>query len=125
MKNYAIFRTFRKVNDGKCWNEWEDEMKWQPERGQVDLKKYEDEIFYQLFLQYEAFLQWKDIKQYANDLDIEIMGDIPFYVGLDSSDVWSSKENFLLDEDGKPSFIAGVPPDYFSATGQRWGESDL
>ena len=121
VKNYAIFRTFRKVNDGKCWNEWEDEMKWQPERGQVDLKKYEDEIFYQLFLQYEAFLQWKDIKQYANDLDIEIMGDIPFYVGLDSSDVWSSKENFLLDEDGKPSFIAGVPPDYFSATGQRWG----
>ena len=108
-------------SDGKCWNEWEDEMKWQPERGQVDLKKYEDEIFYQLFLQYEAFLQWKDIKQYANDLDIEIMGDIPFYVGLDSSDVWSSKENFLLDEDGKPSFIAGVPPDYFSATGQRWG----
>ncbi len=49
------------------------------------------------------------------------MGDIPFYVGLDSADVWAHRENFLLDQDGRPTFIAGVPPDYFSATGQRWG----
>lgn len=120
-KNYAMYRTFKKVNNGKCWNEWQEDMKNQPEENQVDLKVYQDEIFYQLFLQYEAFLEWKEIKQYANDHDIEIMGDIPFYVGLDSADVWSNKKNFLLDRDGRPTFIAGVPPDYFSSTGQRWG----
>ena len=120
-KNYAMYRAFKKVNEGKCWNDWQDDMKWQPEKQELSLKPYEDEILYQLFLQYEAYLEWKEVKQYANDHDIEIMGDIPFYVGLDSSDVWSSKKNFLLDEDGRPSFIAGVPPDYFSATGQRWG----
>jgi len=62
-----------------------------------------------------------DVKRYANEAGIEIMGDVPFYVGLDSVDVWSGKDNFLLDTDGRPIFIAGVPPDYFSATGQRWG----
>lgn len=120
-KNYAMFRAFQKANEGKHWDEWNEDMKWQPEKQAVTLKPYEDEILFQLFLQYEAYLEWKEIKQYANDLDIEIMGDIPFYVGLDSSDVWSSKSNFLLDSDGRPTFIAGVPPDYFSATGQRWG----
>lgn len=120
-KNYAIFKAFKKANQNTIWNTWQDAFKNQPEENGVDLKPYEDEIFYQLFLQYEAFLQWKEVKQHANDAGIEIMGDIPFYVGLDSADVWSSKENFLLDKDGHPTFIAGVPPDYFSATGQRWG----
>lgn len=120
VKNYALFKAFMKKY-GEHWNDWPEEAKHQPEEGKVDLKPFEDEILYQLFLQYEAYLEWKDIKQYANDRDIEIMGDIPFYVGLDSSDVWASKINFLLDQDGRPSFIAGVPPDYFSATGQRWG----
>lgn len=120
-KNYAIYRALKKVNQNKPWMDWQEDMKWQPEKNNLDLKGYQEEILYQLFLQYEAYLQWKEIKQYANDHDIEIMGDIPFYVGLDSSDVWSSKKNFLLDSDGRPSFIAGVPPDYFSATGQRWG----
>lgn len=60
-------------------------------------------------------------KKAANDAGIRIMGDVPFYVGVDSVDVWAGKDNFLLDTDGRPIFIAGVPPDYFSATGQRWG----
>lgn len=121
LRNYSIYMTFKKANDMKCWNEWPEEMKNFPVEGKVDLKQYSDEILYQVFLQYMLFLQWKDLKQYANDRDIEIMGDIPFYVGLDSADVWASRENFLLDQDGHPTFIAGVPPDYFSATGQRWG----
>lgn len=121
LRNYAVFMTFRKINHNVCWNEWPDDMKNEPIEGNIDLKQYEDEILYQVFLQYMLFLQWKDLKQYANDHDIEIMGDLPFYVGLDSADVWASRENFLLDKDGHPDFIAGVPPDYFSKTGQRWG----
>ena len=61
------------------------------------------------------------LKEKANAYDIQIMGDVPFYVGVDSVDVWAAKDNFLLDTDGRPIFVAGVPPDYFSATGQRWG----
>ena len=61
------------------------------------------------------------VKKHANENGIQIMGDVPFYVGVDSVDVWGGKDNFLLDTDGRPIFIAGVPPDYFSATGQRWG----
>lgn len=121
VKNYAIYCALRKANPGKIWYEWDEEMKFFPEEGKLDLKPYQDEILYQTFLQYEAFLEWKEIKQYANDHEIEIMGDIPFYVGLESSDVFSNKQQFLLDKDGRPTFIAGVPPDYFSATGQRWG----
>lgn len=123
VKDYSLFMTFKKTNDKRCWLEWEDtEQKDYPYLNKkMNLKEYEDEILYQIFLQYELFLQWKELKQYANDRDIEIMGDIPFYVGIDSADVWANRENFLLDKDGHPTFIAGVPPDYFSATGQRWG----
>ncbi len=120
-RNYAIFMTFKQLNHGTCWNEWKPEFRDQPIKNKVDLKQYEDEILYQVFVQYELFLQWRNLKQYANDRGIEIMGDLPFYVGLDSADVWASRENFLLDEEGQAKFIAGVPPDYFSATGQRWG----
>jgi 4-alpha-glucanotransferase len=121
LRNYAIFMTLRRKNGMKCWNEWPQEDRDLPLQEKADLKPYEDEILYQVFLQYELFLQWKNLKQYANDRGIEIMGDLPFYVGLDSADVWGSRENFLIDKDGHPEFIAGVPPDYFSATGQRWG----
>lgn len=81
----------------------------------------ETEVQYHMFLQYVFFSQWMKLKEKANAYDIQIMGDVPFYVGVDSVDVWASKDNFLLDTDGRPIFIAGVPPDYFSATGQRWG----
>lgn len=121
IRNYAIFMTFKQHSHMKCWNEWEPEFRDQPVNQDVDLKQYEDEILYQVFIQYELYLQWKALKQYANDRGIEIMGDLPFYVGIDSADVWASRQNFLLDKKGHPRFIAGVPPDYFSATGQRWG----
>ena len=121
MKDYALFMTFKKANGMKQWTEWPEEMKNQPAEGKCDLKPYQDDILYEVFLQYELYRQWKKLKQYANDNGIEIMGDMPFYVGLDSADVWSNRSQFLLDKDGYPRFIAGVPPDYFSATGQRWG----
>ncbi len=74
-----------------------------------------------MFAQFMFYRQWMTLKAYANERNVLVMGDIPIYVGMDSLDVWSSREDFLLDEQWKPSFVAGVPPDYFSTTGQRWG----
>ena len=74
--------------------------------------------------QFEQFLfyrQWAALKQYANERGILIFGDIPLFVGYDSADVWARRDCFLLDAEGRPEVVAGVPPDYFSATGQLWG----
>lgn len=118
---YAVFMALKKQNNLQCWNEWPQEQKdWILDR-KYDVSHLNDEIQYQMFLQYMFLKQWKELKSYANKNGISIMGDIPFYVGIDSLDVWSCRENFLIGADGKPCFIAGVPPDYFSKTGQRWG----
>lgn len=121
VKEYAIFKTFKVANNLRPWIEWNAEQKDYPINQKLDLSKYDDEIAYQMFLQFVLYQQWHALKKYANSLGIQMVGDIPFYVGLDSADVWAHRENFLLDQDGRPTFIAGVPPDYFSATGQRWG----
>ena len=84
-------------------------------------KKLSDEIQLCQFLQYEFHRQWGNLKQYANKADISIIGDIPIFVAMDSSDVWANKELFQLDNKGNPIAVAGVPPDYFSETGQLWG----
>ncbi|HIT89879.1 MAG TPA: 4-alpha-glucanotransferase [Candidatus Merdenecus merdavium] len=119
--HYAVFLTLKKQNHFICWNLWlEDQRKWIKDKN-FDVSIYQDEINYEMFIQYMFFKQWKQVKDYAGKMGIEIMGDIPFYVGLDSLDVWMNQEDFLLDEKGSPKFIAGVPPDYFSETGQRWG----
>ncbi len=118
---YAVYLTFKKKNQMKCWNEWQEEHKnWIKDRS-FDESIYDGDIRYEMFLQYEFYRQWIALKQYANASGIQVMGDIPFYVGIDSLDVWGNQEDFLLDKDGHPIFIAGVPPDYFSRTGQRWG----
>ena len=121
VREYAIFATFKKRNGMRCWNEWPEPMKRYPEDPSLPLDEYEEEIRYEMFLQYAFFRQWSALKKTANRFGIYMMGDIPFYVGLDSQDVWAGKANFLLDDDGRPAFVAGVPPDYFSKTGQRWG----
>lgn len=118
---YAVFLTLKKKNDLRCWNEWNIEQKEWIKTKELDVSVYEEEIRYEMFVQYLFYHQWMKVKSYANENGIKIMGDIPFYVGIDSLDVWSNQECFLLGADGKPTFIAGVPPDYFSATGQRWG----
>lgn len=118
---YAVFRAFKKANDHRCWNEWPEAQKNQVEDQAVELEPFMEEIQYHIFLQYQFFCQWMEVKAYANQKNIRIMGDVPFYVGVDSVDVWGDQKSFLLDAEGKPVFIAGVPPDYFSATGQRWG----
>ena len=119
--DYSVFRAFKKKNKLKCWNEWDEAEKNWPEKREALQKEDLNEASYHMFLQFIFNKQWRNIKAAANDNGIEILGDVPFYVGIDSVDVWAGRENFLLDKDGQPIFIAGVPPDYFSATGQRWG----
>lgn len=121
MYEYGVFRALKKDQGGVCWNEWSEEAKHWPEERYTLSEEIETEAQYHMFLQYEFFVQWMKVKTQANADGIQIMGDVPFYVGVDSVDVWGGKDNFLLDTDGRPIFIAGVPPDYFSATGQRWG----
>lgn len=118
---YAVFIALKKQNNLRCWNEWPQEQQdWILDK-KYDISPLQEEINYQMFSQYMFYKQWMALKEYANKKNVLIMGDIPIYVGIDSLDVWSCREDFLLDAEGKPSFVAGVPPDYFSATGQRWG----
>ena len=119
--NYGVFITLKKENGLKSWNEWPDEMKkWIVDK-KFDLTPYQDKINYEIFIQYVFYKQWMDLKAYANKKQIKIVGDIPFYVGLDSLDVWENQKYFQITKEGNPKSIAGVPPDNFSATGQRWG----
>lgn len=122
VKPYAVFMALKKQNALRCWNEWPKEQRDWILDGKYDLVPLRHEIRYHMFLQFVFYKQWMALKNYANSKNVKIMGDVPFYVGIDSADVWSSREDFLLDETTwKPSFVAGVPPDYFSVTGQRWG----
>lgn len=121
VNNYAIFITLKKKNELKSWLEWPDNEKFYPEKKKLDLAPLQEQIDYEIFLQYIVLKQWNELKGYANSRHIRIMGDIPFYVGHDSDDVWWNKKMFLLDATGHAKFIAGCPPDSFAATGQRWG----
>ena len=119
--DYAVFLTFKKMNQMKIWHEWPSEQQNWIKDHAYDLTALQDKIEYEIFIQYMLYQQWMWVKKYANDNDIEIMGDLPIYVGIDSVDVWANQKCFLLDDQSHPTFIAGVPPDYFSSTGQRWG----
>jgi 4-alpha-glucanotransferase len=121
LDDYAVFLTFKKINSLNLWTRWPDKYRNWPKNKQLDLSKYAEQIDYEKFIQFVFYWQWQELKVYANKHRIEIMGDIPIYLGLDSVDVWANQELFLLDKSGNPTYIAGVPPDFFSATGQRWG----
>ncbi len=123
LDNYALFMALKQTHEGKAWFEWEPALaKRQPDAIAQATTDLSDLIFYYKYIQFEFFRQWSALKAYANERQIEIIGDIPIYVAPDSADVWANPENFCLDpETGKPALMAGVPPDYFSATGQLWG----
>ncbi|NCB93520.1 MAG: 4-alpha-glucanotransferase [Clostridia bacterium] len=120
--HYGVFHMLKWKNDRKCWLDWQEQDKyWMSDKNREFTVEQEQEIQYQMFLQYMFYCQWMELKSYVNELGIKIMGDLPFYVGIDSLDVWANTKCFLLDENFRPTYIAGVPPDYFSPTGQRWG----
>lgn len=123
LDDYAFFMAYREANGEAMWNHWEAGIaKRKPEAMQQERDRLANEIFEQSYLQFEFFRQWSALKQYANEHHVQIIGDIPIYVAHDSADVWANSKNFCLDEEtGNPALMAGVPPDYFSATGQLWG----
>ena len=123
LEDYALFMALKDNFGGVSWNNWEPEIaRREPESLEKWRQQLNAEIYYYKYVQFEFFRQWTELKRYANLRDIKIIGDIPIYVAHDSADVWSHREIFCLDEaSGEPALMAGVPPDYFSSTGQLWG----
>ena len=124
LPDYALFMSLReeKYGNAAVWDWPETDVRDREPaalaRVQEELR---DEIDFRIFLQYEFYTQWTALRTYANDKGIQIIGDIPIYVSPDSSDVWTHPKLFKLQKDLSPKLIAGVPPDYYSATGQLWG----
>ena len=123
VENYALFMALKKHFDQKSWQEWPEEDIRLHKANAVEKYKKElaEDMEFFTYLQYLFFKQWTKLKKYINDLEIEIIGDLPIYVALDSCDVWAEPQFFSLDEDNYPVEVAGVPPDYFSEDGQLWG----
>ncbi|BAY09072.1 4-alpha-glucanotransferase [Calothrix sp. NIES-2098] len=123
LDDYALFMALKDTHEGSSWHTWEpDLVKREPQAIDRAQRELTAEIFFHKFIQFEFFRQWSELKTYANMSGIRIIGDIPIYVAHDSSDVWANPHIFCLDEEtGEPALMAGVPPDYFSATGQLWG----
>lgn len=125
LDDFALFmavKTYHVAHEGGVWNTWPAGIAHrEPEAMARWSEKLADEIQMHRFLQHLFFMQWLELKGYANERGIRIVGDIPIFVAFDSADVWANSDLFYLDDDGSPLFVAGVPPDYFSETGQRWG----
>lgn len=122
LDDYALFMALKFKNDGKPWYEWDKKLAMRDEsalkKASAELEK-ETEFF--RFIQYKFFRQWNNLKKYANDRGIEIIGDMPIYVSYDSVEAWASPELFQFDKHKKPKDVAGCPPDDFAVTGQLWG----
>lgn len=123
LDDYALFMALKEANGGTSWYEWDCGIAYRLNEAIEEWsKQLSEQIFYQKFLQFVFFSQWSELKEYANEKNVKIFGDIPIYVAHDSVDVWANREIFCLDEEtGQAALMAGVPPDYFSVTGQLWG----
>jgi 4-alpha-glucanotransferase len=123
LDDYALFMALKDAHHGKRWSDWDESIaKRHPDALNHWREVLAHQIYHHKFWQFEFFQQWSHLKRYANERGISIIGDMPMYVAHDSADVWSTPHIFQLDEDtGEPALMAGVPPDYFSETGQLWG----
>jgi len=122
LEEYALFMALKSHFGGVSWSEWPENIRYhRPEAVETYRELLRDEIAFHCFLQYEFFVQWKALRSYAHAHSVQMIGDVPIYVPLDSSDVWSNPKNFQLDKERRPKCVAGVPPDYFSVDGQLWG----
>ena len=122
LDDYALFMALKEAHGFTAWNTWEEDITWRKpkalEHWRSTLNK---DIWYYQYLQYQFFRQWDELKQYCQQRHIRLIGDIPIFVAWDSAEVWAKPGLFYLDSNGKPTVVAGVPPDYFSHTGQLWG----
>jgi 4-alpha-glucanotransferase len=122
LDDFALFMAYKERDSTLIWNQWKEEVaSRRPEALQEWRERLQKEIQANQYWQFEFFRQWKQLRAYAQANGVRILGDIPIYVALDSADVWANREYFRLDPQGRPLQVAGVPPDYFSATGQLWG----
>ena len=123
LDDFALFMALLEANEGKAWNVWEPAIAHrEPAALAAQREQLQDEILYHKFLQFKFFEQWSNLRTYAQQKNIQIVGDVSIYVCHNSAEVWGNPEIFKLDPQTlEPAYIAGVPPDYFSATGQLWG----
>lgn len=122
LEDFALFMAAKDFHGGVEWSQWDKTLVL---RNEDDLKRWKvklaDEISYHKFVQFIFFHQWKSLKEFANNNGIKIIGDMPIFIAYDSADLWANKSLFTVDKEGKLLKVAGVPPDYFSSTGQLWG----
>ena len=122
LEDYALFMSIKDEHNGESWLNWEHDLRHRvPDAMEKASETLHNSIQNHKFSQFLFFKQWTELKGYANENGVSIIGDIPIFISSDSADLWSYPEGFLVDEDRRPTHVAGVPPDYFSATGQLWG----
>lgn len=122
LNDHALFMATREHFDNVSWNKWPQPIKFREEKALQNLaSELSEEIEFHKYLQFLFFRQWHRLKAYANQQGIEIIGDVPLYISGESSDIWANTDIFILDEELQPIQVGGVPPDYFSETGQLWG----
>ena len=122
LEDYCLYSACKNKFNQTAWMDWDEDVKFRKKEALKTIKEdmAENVDFYR-FIQYKFYTQWNQLKAYANEKNIQIIGDIPIYVALDSADVWQNASMFQLDEELNPKKVAGVPPDAFSESGQRWG----
>jgi 4-alpha-glucanotransferase len=122
LEDFALFMALLEAHPGSVWTDWPKPLRDRDDEAlQQARQDLADEIHCQKFMQFEFFRQWTALKEYANQNHVQVFGDVPIYVSFNSSDVWAHPHLFQLDADKQPIAVAGVPPDYFAETGQRWG----
>ena len=122
LDDYALFMACKEAHKGAVWTDWDPALRLRHPAALAEWEaKLSQEVRIFKYWQFEFFRQWASLKSYCRERGINVMGDTPIYVAHDSADVWAHRELFQLDEQGRPTLVAGVPPDYFSATGQLWG----
>lgn len=122
LDDYVLFVSCLTANGKKPWNTWDKDLATRkPKAIDAAKEKLKEEVNFHYWVQYEFFSQWQALKSYANSKQIKVIGDIPIFVDHNSSDVWSNPKYFEVDDNGNRVLVAGVPPDYFSKTGQLWG----
>ena len=122
LEDFVLFSALKSHHDNRPWTEWPKALRMRhPKALEKHAEKLHDELQWYRFIQFLFFRQFEKLQHYAKKHHVKLIGDLPIFVAHDSSDVWSHREWFKLDSDGNPTVVAGVPPDYFSETGQRWG----